>query len=140
MEGFLVDSGHNFFHRLVVILMRIGYSCLWVPAGVYLLTIGFVISADSIKPFLPKVLFEQITFFSLRIPFLPVIKQTIFSQLNHWYKDAPGWWAIAVGLPLMCLGTSLILINFFNLHYAIVSWEYNRAHCPFCKGPVKIKK
>jgi hypothetical protein len=128
-----VASEHNLFHRLVVILMRVGYSCLWMPAGIYSLAIGFIISADTVGPLLPKALFEQMTFYSLKVPFMPVIKQEIFSKLDYWYTGSPGWWTIAVGLPLMCLGLSLILINFFNLHYALVSREYNRAHCPFCK-------
>jgi len=101
---------------------------------------GFLLSASTIQPYLPSVWFEKITFYSAQLPFLKPTNQFVISQLNHWYKDAPVWWTMVVGIPLILIGGSIFLINCFNLYYSIFSSTYNRTHCPFCKEPIKAKR
>jgi hypothetical protein len=140
LELVLVDSRHNFFHYLTVILIRIVLSLFFVPLSLYSFSLGFMFSAETIEPYLPPAWFEKATLFSNLLPYFPLIKKSIFTQLNHWYQDALVWWAMVVGIPLMALGISIFFATFFNLYYSILNPRYNRTHCPFCKQPIKAKK
>lgn len=137
MKFAFVDSRHNAFHWLVVVLIRIISFLILVPLSVYLAAFGFLLSAETIQPYLPPIWFGQVTFYSAQLPHLQQIKPFLFSQLNHWYKDAPTWWTMVVGMPLIVIGICTFLINCFNLYYSIFSSTYNRTHCPFCKEPIK---
>ena len=139
IELVFVDSQHNLFHYLIVILTRITLSLFFIPLSFYLTMIGFLLSAETIQPYLPTVWFETITLFSNLLPHFPLIKKFIFTQLNHWYRDALVWWTMVVGLPLMALGISIFFATFFNLYYSIFSHHYNRIHCPFCKRSIKAR-
>jgi len=139
MELVFVDSRHNLFHWLIVVLIRIIISLIFIPLSFYLTAIGFSFSAETVQSFLPAVWFEKISYYSTLLPYFPSIKQFIFDQLNQWYQKAPVWWTMAVGMPLILMGISLFLINFFNLYYSIFSRTYNRTHCPLCKEPIKAK-
>lgn len=140
MKLVFVDSRHNFFHWLAVVSIRTVYSLILIPLSAYVATVGFFLSVDTLQSLLPAEWIAQITFYSSQLPFLPSVKRLTFQQLNHWYKDAPVWWAMVVGLPLIIMGICVFSIGFFNLFHSIASPLYNRAHCPFCKEPLKAVK
>lgn len=139
MELVLVDSQHNFFHQITVILIRITLSLFFIPLSLYSFSLGFMFSAETIQPYLPAVWFETVSLYSSLLPYFLLIKKFIFTQLDHWYRDAPIWWTMIVGIPLMAMGISIFFATLFNLYYSIISPHYNRTHCPFCKQPIKAK-
>jgi len=134
----LVDSRHNIFHWLFVVFLRIVTSAIMIPLSLYFIAIGYLISADTIDPFLPESLIEKANYYSAQLPYFQFIKQFIFSQLGHWYQDAFVWWGMVVGIPLILLGISVFFSNFFSFYYTIFSPRYNRTHCFLCKEPIKI--
>jgi len=107
------------------------------PPMVYMMAIGLIIFKKTIEPFPPSYLLDKITFYLTKLPYLVFIKEFIVQQ-NHWYKDAPTWWAVNIAIPLILIGASIFLINFFNLFFAIFSLHYNHTHCPFCKEPIRL--
>jgi hypothetical protein len=129
----LADSRHNIIHWLIVVLTRLIAALFYLPLSVYLMTIGFFLSGETIKPLSPPEWFTRAEFYARQLPYSLEIKNFIFSQLNHWYQDAPVWWTMVVGLPLLVLGTSLFLIFSFNLYYSVFSKTYNQTHCFFCR-------
>lgn len=139
MRFVFVDSRHNTFHWLTVVGVRIIFCLILVPPSAYLVAVGFLLSGQTLKPFLPTILFEKISFYLAQLPYFPLIGESVLSQLNQWYKDAPMWWAMVVGVPLIFLGVSIFLINFFSLYYSIFSPAYNQTHCPLCRQPIKAK-
>lgn len=139
MKFAYVDSRHNLFHRLTVILIRIVYSLIFIPLSFYLAAMGFSLSAKTIQPYLPPVWFEKVTLYSARLPYFRLIRNLFLNQLGHWYRDALVWWTMVVGIPLMLLGISAFFSNLSSLYYSIISSLYNRTHCPFCKEPIKTK-
>lgn len=139
LKFFLVNTRHNLFHWLVVVLIRLFYSLILVPLSVYFVAIGFLLSENTTQSALPEIWFEKITFYSSQLPYFQQIERYLIAQLGHWYKDAPVWWTIVVGIPLILIGLSLFFSNFFSLYYSIFSLRYNRTHCPFCKEPIEIK-
>ena len=140
MKLVLVDTKHNFFHWLVVVISRTIISSIFILLSFYFIALGFLFSAKTIEPFIPIAWTEKINFYSTQLPFFQLIKQSLLSQLGHWYQDAQVWLAMAVGIPLMALGMSVFLISLFNLFHSIVNPLYNRTHCPFCKEPIKVVK
>lgn len=139
MKFHLADSRHNIFHWLVVILIRVFYSIVLAPLGAYLSAIGSLLSAETFQPYLSPVWFEKAVFYREQLPYFPLIGKLIFAQLNHWYRDAPLWWALVVGIPLILLGAFVFINRIFELLYSLFSPTYNRTHCPFCKEPIKIE-
>lgn len=139
MRFIFLDSRHNLSHWLTVVFIKIIFFLIILPLSLYLVAIGFLLSGTTIRPYLPFLWFAKIAFYSAQLPYLQLSKQFFISQLNHWYKDAPVWWTIVVGIPLILMGISLFLINFFNLYYSIFGSLYNRTHCPFCQEPIKAK-
>jgi hypothetical protein len=64
---------------------------------------------------------------------------TFLGYLVYWRLVSPV--NIVVAVPLVLIGISMILINFWELLAAIFSLNYSRTHCPFClpsKDPQKI--
>lgn len=139
MKFTLADSHHNLFHWLTVVLMRIAFFLIAATISVCLTAVGFLLSKKTLQPAFPPTLYKKITLCLDQLPYLDSIRASMFDQLNHWYRSVPTWWTMVVGIPLMLLGASFFLINLFNLYYALVSSEYNRTHCPFCKQPIKAK-
>lgn len=139
LKFFFVDSRHNLFHWLIVVLIRIIISLIFIPLSIYLTAIGFLLSAETIGSYLPAAWLEKVNFYSTQLPYFALIKQALFDQLGRWYTDAPVWWTMVVGIPLMVMGICVFFINFFNLYYTVFSPTYNRTHCPFCKEPIKTK-
>lgn len=82
---------------------------------------------------------EKTSLFSEKLPFFSLISGEVFNLLNHWYQDAPAWWAMVIGLPLMILSFSIFAAALSAVAQSIFSQEYNRSHCPFCQRPVRIK-
>ncbi|KPJ70885.1 hypothetical protein AMJ51_00685 [Microgenomates bacterium DG_75] len=134
----VVDSRHNIFHWLITVIIRVIISSIMMTLSVYSAAIGYSLSADTIKPYLPNALTEKVVFYSAQLPYFQLINQFIFSRLDHWYRDAFVWWGIVVGIPLILLGITIFLSNLFSLYYTIFSPSYNRTHCPFCKQPIKV--
>lgn len=127
------NSEHNIFHWLIVVLLRIAFCLVLLPLGIYLIAIGFLLSEKTLQPHLPPFWLDK-THYLARLPYYQVIQSHLF---NRWLPSDEGvsvWWTMVVGLPLMALGVSIFLINFFNLYYAIFSPLYNRTHCPFCQN------
>jgi len=135
----ITDSRHNFLHWLIVVLIRIIISLILIPLSFYLFTIGFLLSAKTIQPYSPQIWFEKVSLYTVKLPHFQELKNFLFFKLGLWYQDAPVWWTMVVGLPLIVLGVCLILIVFFNLYYSVFSPTYNQTHCPLCGRPTKIK-
>ena len=140
LELALIDSRHNFFHWATVVSIRLIFALILIPLSLYLTLIGFLLSADTIKPYLPVLWFQKATFYADKLPHALLIKDFIFTKLDYWYQDAPIWWTMVVGIPLMTMGICLCLIEGFNLYHSIFSSLYNRTHCPFCKQAIKARK
>lgn len=51
---------------------------------------------------------------------------TLFLAKESWIK-------IMIGFPLILVGSSLILINFYQILAAIFDRYYSQTHCPFCR-------
>jgi hypothetical protein len=136
----IVNSHHNLFHWLTVVFLTIVHSLIMIPFSLYTMAFGLMFSVETIHPYSPPVWLEKALFYSNQLPYYQVAKKFILTELGHWYTGALVWWAMVVGLPLLALGATLFLINFFNLYYSIFSSFYNRTHCPFCKEPIKFKK
>lgn len=134
-----VDSRHNSFHWLVVVAIKTALSLALFPLGIYLAAIGFLLSERITKLILPTGLQNKINFYTTLLPCFSLIKKSLLDRLGHWYQDAPSWWTLIVGIPLVLMGTSVFLINLFGLLHSIFSPDYNRTHCPFCKEPIKLK-
>jgi len=132
------DSRHNLFHWLIVVFIRLSYFFILAPISAYLLAIGFSLSSDTISPYLPKVWTEKLNFYSYQLPYFQTINEFVFQKLNYWYQDAPIWWGMVVGIPLILISVCCFFIVFFNLYYSIFSSKYNHTHCPFCKKPVSV--
>jgi len=130
-----VDSRHNIFHWLVVISIRMIFFLILTPLSLYLTIAGFLLSEETIRNFLPPSYLEKINFYLVQVPHFQVVKKAVFSLVGHWYKEAPVWWAMVVGIPLILIGISVFFINFFELYYSIVSLSYQQTHCPFCEPP-----
>ncbi len=139
MRFVLTDHRHNFFHWLVVVASRIFYSFLIIPTCLYTIAIGHFLAEDTLRPFIPTVWTRIINFYSAKLPLFYTIKDFVFLKLNSWYKDAPIWWGMAVGIPLVLVGISFLFINFFNLYYSIFNLKYNQTHCRFCKNPIRVR-
>jgi len=139
IKFYLTDSRHNFFHWLVVVLIRIFHSLILVPFSAYLAAIGIFLSAEVIQPYSPPDWLDKAIIYSNKLPYFLMIKYLILSQVGQWYKEALVWRGMVIGIPLILLGASIFLINFFNLYYSIFSSTYNRTHCSFCKEPIKAK-
>lgn len=133
----LPDSHHNLFHWLVVVLIRIIKSIFLFPFSFYLIAIGFALSAGTFQPHFPVTWFEKTIFYSNKLPYFFLIRNFLFFSLNHWYKDAPVWWTMVVGIPLIAMGICFFFITLFTLYYSIFSSIYNLTHCPFCKQSIK---
>lgn len=43
------------------------------------------------------------------------------------------WIKLAIGFPLILAGSSLILINLYQILAAIFDRYYSQTHCPFCR-------
>jgi len=140
MRFILRDSKHNILHWLAVTLSRVIACVFYMPLSAYLGAFGFLLSADTLQPHLPKNWFDIIVFYSAKLPYFSLIKEFIFLELNHWYKGAPVWWTMVVGLPLIVMAVSLFFIVFFNFYYSLFSKKYNHTHCPFCKEPIKVEE
>jgi hypothetical protein len=137
----LVDSGsHNFFHWLVVVVIRLFIFLMISAVSSYLAAIGFLLSREIMGQYLPATWLVKINFYFTQLPYFQLIKQVLFGQLGHWYQDTLVWWAMVVGLPLMALSISIFLIDLFNLYYSITNPLYSRTHCPFCKKPIRAVK
>ena len=134
----LVDSRHNFFHWLVVVLIRILQALILVPFSAYLAALGLFLSVEVIQPYSPPDWIDKAIFYANKLPYFLMIKYLILSQVGHWYKEVLVWRGMVIGIPLILLGASVFLISLFNLYYSIFSPFYNRTHCPFCKEPIKI--
>lgn len=139
IKFYLTDSRHNFFHWLVVVLIRIIYSLILVPFSTYLAALGIFLSAEVIQPYSPPDWLDKAIIYSSKLPCFLMIKYLILSQVGRWYKETLVWRGMVIGIPLILLGASIFLISLFNLYYSIFSSFYNRTHCPFCKEPIKAK-
>lgn len=139
IKFFLIDSRHNLFHWLVVVIIRIIQSIILIPFSAYLMALGLFLSVELIQPYSPPDWLDKAIFYSNKLPHFLMIKYLIFSQVGSWYKEALVWRGMVIGIPLILLGASVFLINFFNLYYSIFSSFYNRTHCPFCRHPIRAK-
>lgn len=139
MKFFLVDSKHNSFHWLVVVLSRIVFSIFLVPLSFYAVAFGFVFSRTTFQPILPSVIYNFVMNYSRKLPYFLLIRSYIFSLLDELLKKAPFWWGLNLGIPLIILGICLFILNFFDFYYSIISDVYNHTHCPFCKKAIRIK-
>lgn len=139
LKFYFVDSRHNAFHWLVVVLIRIAQFVILIPFSAYLAAIGFFLSVEIIHPYSPPDWLDKAIFYSNQLPYFLMIKYLILSQVGHWYHEVLVWRGMVIGIPLILLATSIFLINLFNLYYSIFSRTYNRTHCPLCKEPIKIK-
>lgn len=138
MRSILIDPGHNLFHKLTVIFLKGIFFVLSSLVSVFVISVGYRFSLETIQPIFPAVWLEKITLFTQKIPLSRQTSTLVFNFLGHWYKDSPAWWAIIIGLPLVIFGIDVLLISFFNFLLSASSPIYNRANCPFCKGSVKI--
>lgn len=138
MKLIVTDHRHDLAHWLMVVLIRIFFAVVLIPVSFYLIALGFLLSHDVLQPYWP-VLLGVVGYYSVRLPGFLFLKTLLFDRLNHWYRDAPIWWGMVVGLPLILMGLALFLINFTNLILAITRPSYNRTHCPFCKQPIKLQ-
>lgn len=136
---FFVNSRHNAFHWLVVVLIRIVYSLILIPFSAYLAALGIFLSAEVIQPYSPPNWLDKAIIYSNKLPYFLMIKYLILSQVGQWYKETLVWRGMVIGIPLILLGASISLINFFNLYYSIFNSTHNRTHCPFCKDTIKIE-
>lgn len=103
---------HNFVHWLAVVGIRLIKGGIFTGVGIYLMAVGLELSRTTLESF-------RLT----NISYLP---------LSGASGGVMTWWTMVVGIPLMLLGSSLAIISFFNLWYAITSLKYNQAHCPWC--------
>lgn len=139
MKFVFTDSRHNLFHWLTVVLISVFNLLILTPSSAYMGLIGFLLSRETIQPFFSAIWLEKISYYFSLLPYFPTIKFFLFTWLGHWYVDAPTWWTMVIGIPLIILGIDILLINLFNLFYSVFSLKYNRTHCPFCKQPIKFK-
>jgi hypothetical protein len=123
---------HNFGHWLKVVFIRMLYFLILGPIGVYTVFFGFLLSTDIFQQVLSESVIDEISSVFAFLPFSRNIGEFVMSQLGRWYSSAVSWWALAVGAPLMMIGLSVILINFFNLYYSLFSRDYNQDHCSDC--------
>lgn len=49
------------------------------------------------------------------------------------FQGKASWWDLAVGLPLILLGASIILINVYQILASILDRRYSKNHCPLCQ-------
>ncbi len=137
---FVWSKKHNFFHWLIVILIRIVYFLVAVPLTIYPIAVGSCFFEKAINPFPPSIIFRIInSFFFSFLPFFSRIDVFIEQQRYIWART-PTWWAVVIALPLIAIGSSFFLINFFNLFLALFDYQYNRTHCPFCKQALSIQE
>lgn len=47
-------------------------------------------------------------------------------------------WDIAVGFPLMLLGISMGIFSVYDLVVALISSQWRRQHCPYCRSLGKV--
>ena len=92
MKFNLVDSRHNFFHQLIVFLIKVAISLVLIPFSLYTLAIGFWFAKATIGPFLPKLWIEKMIFYSHQLPYTLSLEDNIFRFLGSWYLEAKTWW------------------------------------------------
>jgi len=138
MKLYFANHRHNFLHWIATVIIRIFRFLILAPFGLYFTATGFILSAATVLPFFPPPWTKKIAFFFYLLPYFENLKNSIFFVLNHWYKDAPVWWAIVVGIPVILVGLSMFLVGLFDLYYALFSYAYNVTHCPFCTHPIKV--
>lgn len=127
-------SSHNLFHWLLTVLIKLIALFIATFFSLYLIIIGFILSTITLQSILPDLWLKEINSYLTLVPYFLLIKDTVFSLLNHWYQSAHTWWAMVVGLPLIIIGFFTFLINFFNLYHTIFSSLYNQTHCPLCRN------
>jgi hypothetical protein len=135
-----VDSKHNFFHYLVVLFLKITKLIIFLPVSAYLLAFGLAISITTIKPIFSGSILLYAQYYSHQLPYFMTLKNQLFDSLKFFGLEAPVWWTMVVGLPMIIVGLIIFTTNFVNLFNAIFSADYHRTHCPFCKQPIRIKK
>ena len=137
MKLVVTNHHHNIFHWSTVVFIRAIYFFMIAPITIYIMAIGLILFEKTIEPFPPSYLLDKITFYLTKLPFLVFIREFIVQQ-RYWYKNAPIWLAVNIAIPLILVGASILLINFFNLFFVIFSTHYNHTHCPFCKQPIRL--
>lgn len=123
-----------------MVAIRLLTSFIQVPIATYAAALGFSTSAKSLWPLLPAELATKISQVIHLLPYYPLVKGLAFNLLDPLLQAAPNWWAMAIGFPLILLGLTVILVNFFELYYALFSRLHNQARCPFCQHTLKIQR
>lgn len=139
MKFSLTGQGHNFFHWLVVVLIRGFLFFVFLPLNFYFMALGFFLSQKTLALYLSPLTVKRINSCVNLLPYFLKIKTSLFNLLNHWYQNASFWWATAIGIPLFLIGICFLLTNGFNFLALIFSLFYSQTHCPFCLKPVKIR-
>lgn len=131
---------HGPGHWLIVVLIRFVKLVTFSVIGVYLFFTGYFISQPSTRQFLPTTVIQNMKYYSQTLPLMPAINAHIFGFMGDWHQKAPTWWATVVGLPLMVIGTIIILTVVADFYYALFVPFFHQTHCPLCKEPIKIVK
>jgi uncharacterized membrane protein len=54
------------------------------------------------------------------------------------WQQYPVPWSVVIGLPLMLLGISMGVLSIYELVVAIISPQWRRQHCPYCRPIEKV--
>jgi hypothetical protein len=135
----ITNGRHNLFHWLTVVIIRAFRLVIFGTLGIYLFSVGYLISYQSIFSLLPPSLLEKLNYYLLSLPYSLRIKEAVFSLIGNSYQKGMTWWTMVIGLPLVISGTIIIITVLFDLYYALLVPHFNHTHCPFCQESLKIK-
>ena len=99
--------------------------------GGYFFAFGFSLSKNTLLAFFERSQLDMVDKYFVYIPYFLELKGFTIDRLALNSGGLATWWTMVVGIPLMLLGITALMINFFTFISAMFDYVYNLTHCPW---------
>lgn len=121
---------HGKRHWVVVVLIRLVKFVIALVLGAYFFSFGLWLSRSVLVDFIPGEWLNEVCALTAYLPHFSFMKRCTIDLLS--LSGGIGtWWAMVVGIPLMLIGITSLIVNFFSLLLAVIDYVYSLGHCPW---------
>ena len=122
---------HGKRHWGAVVLIRLVKFVIALVLGAYFFSFGFSLSKTTLLTFFAKEQLDLVDQYYVYVPSFIWLKSKTVDLLSLGSGGLATWWTMVVGIPLMLMGVTSLLSNFFSFLFAIFDYVYSLGHCPW---------